>query len=264
MAGSFGSNHQWQQQLTPFLRSISQSQRCAKVRASVGVGADAACVATLEGGSVSRAAGLLARRLWLSYRPMVVPMSLPTLSWKKKAVAFLTVDMAYWVSTSRRLSTPCLCLSARVRQVHRFGMLQRCEDLLIALLSYFQDICLHGRSHTLRYLSSLRFCPSRNSEQSTHANACQKTTRHGPHGTASGLSARDQQTPCSCQRSSVRIWRPLRSQPQCIFCRRHSARGLRPRMAACHAAIRGRSLDERGGWTPSRRLGGGETPSGVS
>ena len=119
-----------------------------------------------------------------------------------------------------------------MRQVHRFGMLQRCEDLLIALLSYFQDICLHGRSHTLRYLSSLRFCPSRNSEQSTHANACQKTTRHGPHGTASGLSARDQQTPCSCQRSSVRIWRPLRSQPQCIFCRRHSARGLRPRMAA--------------------------------
>ena len=97
-------------------------------------------------------------------------------------------------------------------------MLQRCEDLLIALLSYFQDICLHGRSHTLRYLSSLRFCPSRNSEQSTHANACQKTTRHGPHGTASGLSARDQQTPCSCQRSSVRIWRPLRSQPQCMPC----------------------------------------------
>lgn len=143
-----------------------------------------------------------------------------------------------------------------MRQVHRFGMLQRCEDLLIALLSYFQDICLHGRSHTLRYLSSLRFCPSRNSEQSTHANACQKTTRHGPHGTASGLSARDQQTPCSCQRSSVRIWRPLRSQPQCIFCRRHSARGLRPRMAAWPEPGRKRrlnSLQEVGWWGDPER-----------
>ena len=77
-------------------RKARDARRFAQaVRASVGVGADAACVATLEGGSVSRAAGLLARRLWLSYRPMVVPMSLPTLSWKKKAVAFLTVDMAY-------------------------------------------------------------------------------------------------------------------------------------------------------------------------
>ena len=136
-------------------------------------------------------------------------------------------------------------------------MLQRCEDLLIALLSYFQDICLHGRSHTLRYLSSLRFCPSRNSEQSTHANACQKTTRHGPHGTASGLSARDQQTPCSCQRSSVRIWRPLRSQPQCIFCRRHSARGLRPRMAAWRPEPgrkrRLNSLQEVGWWGDPER-----------
>ena len=127
-------------------------------------------------------------------------------------------------------------------------MLQRCEDLLIALLSYFQDICLHGRSHTLRYLSSLRFCPSRNSEQSTHANACQKTTRHGPHGTASGLSARDQQTPCSCQRSSVRIWRPLRSQPQCIFCRRHSARGPEPGRKR-----RLNSLQEVGWWGDPER-----------